>query len=138
MEDSLIIELFWQRQEQAISAAEEKYHNYLYSISYSILGNKEDSEECVNDTYLKVWNSIPPNRPSCLSAFLGKIVRNLSLNVVKSYSAQKRGKGTYLAVLDELSDCIPASERTETAVGETRAGDKGTVLLSPFFIDIIH
>lgn len=113
MNDSFIIELFWQRSQEAIPAVAEKYYPYLYSISYNILSNKEDSEECVNDTYLKAWDSIPPQKPNCLSAFLGRITRNISLNLVKKHSAQKRSNDGYYAVLDELSECIPSGESTE-------------------------
>ena len=93
MKDHEIIGLYWERKENAISATAEKYGKYCYSISYNILHNNEDAEECVNDTYLRAWKSMPPQRPKLLSAYLGKITRNLSLNRFKHYTAKKRGHG---------------------------------------------
>ena len=80
MEDSRIIELFFARDEKAISETHSKYGRYCYSIAYNILAVNEDCEECVNDTLMKAWNAIPPQKPKKLSAFLGRITRNLSLN----------------------------------------------------------
>ena len=93
MDDNKIIELFMDRSEQAISEASKKYGKYCHYIAYSILHNAEDSEECVNDTYLRAWNSIPPQHPNSLKTFLGKITRNLSLNKWEMLSAEKRGAG---------------------------------------------
>ncbi len=109
MDDEKIVQLYWDRDEHAIPATAEKYGNYCNAIAKNILGNKEDAEECVNDTYLQAWNSMPPHRPSVLQTFLGKIVRNLSLNKYKRNNSSKRGNGELPAVLDELSDLI--SER---------------------------
>lgn len=80
MDDDKIVELFWQRAESAIRETEKKYTRYIKYIAYRILGNHEDAEECENDVYLKTWNSIPPNRPNVLPAFLAKITRNLALD----------------------------------------------------------
>ena len=80
MDDAQIVQLYWDRNEQAIHATSDKYGNYCTSIAKNILGNQEDAEECVNDTYLNAWNAMPPHRPSILSTFLGKITRNLSYN----------------------------------------------------------
>lgn len=91
MDDAKIVQLYWDRNEQAISATAGKYGNYCTSIAKNILGNKEDAEECVNDTYLNAWNSMPPHRPSMLSTFLGKITRNLSIKQYKHNTADKRG-----------------------------------------------
>ncbi len=93
MEDRQIIELFWNRSENAIEETAKKYEKYCYYIAFNILHSREDSEECVNDTYLKVWENIPPKRPERLSTFLGKITRNLSINRFKQKNAQKRGEG---------------------------------------------
>lgn len=113
MDDSKIIELFFERSEQAISETSEKYGGYCHYIAYSILQNEADSEECVNDTYLKAWDSIPPMRPNRLQTFLGKITRNLSLNRWEKISADKRGGGQVSLVLDEFDECIPSGEDTE-------------------------
>lgn len=118
MDDHEIVELYWQRNEAALSATVEKYGSYCRQISYNILHNQEDAEECVNDAYLGAWQSIPPQRPNCLAAYLGKLTRNVSLNRLKQYSAQKRGGGQRDLVLSELDDCIPAREDTEQAVEE--------------------
>ena len=94
MDDEGIIRLYWDRDETAITETSKKYGKYCFSIAYSILNDHEDSEECVNDTYTKVWNSIPPKKPSILSAFIGRIVRNLALDRYKRKTAQKRGGNT--------------------------------------------
>lgn len=113
MEDKQIIALYWERSEKAITATEEKYGQYCRRIANNILHNKEDVEECVNDTYLSAWNSIPPNRPHRLAAYLGKITRNLSLNRAKYYGAERRGLGQVDLVLSELEGCIPAENSVE-------------------------
>ncbi len=116
MDDSKIIELYMDRSEQAISETSKKYGRYCHYIAYSILQNDADSEECVNDTYLRAWNSIPPKHPNRLQTFLGKITRNLSLNKWEKLSAEKRGDGQPLLILDELTECIPADEDTAQTV----------------------
>ena len=103
MDDANIVQLYWDRNEQAIPATADKYGSYCTSIAKNILGNNEDAEECVNDTYLNAWNSMPPHRPSILSTFLGKIVRNLSFNRYKHNNADKRGGGELPVVLE---DCV--------------------------------
>lgn len=118
MKDNTIIDLYWKRDENAIAATAAQYGCYLHSISYNILHNTEDAEECVNDTYFGAWKSIPPQRPGCLSAYLGKITRNLSLNRLKQYTAQKRGLGQTELVLSELEDCIPAETNVEQVMDE--------------------
>lgn len=109
MDDKQIIELYWQRNEDAIHETSLKYGSYCYSIAHNILSNNEDSEECVNDTWLKAWNSIPPQRPVHLKMFLAKITRNLSFDKYKAGKAAKRGNGEIAVVLDELSECLPSS-----------------------------
>lgn len=118
MNDHEIVQLYWRRSEAAISATAEQYGDYCYHISYNILHNHEDAEECVNDAYMGAWQSIPPQRPNCMAAYLGKLTRNVSLNRLKRYSAQKRGGGQRDLVLSELDDCIPAWEDTEQTVEE--------------------
>lgn len=110
LEDKTIIALYWDRNETAISATSEKYGRYCTSIANNILGDAEDAEECVNDTYLQAWNAMPPQKPKVLSAFLGKITRNLSLNRYKQKNAEKRGGGAVHAVLDELAELVSDTE----------------------------
>ncbi len=107
MEDSAIIQLYWDRDERAVSATAERYGGYCTAIALNILGSREDAEECVSDTFLRAWNSIPPHRPAVLSAFLGKITRNLSLNRYRRNTAAKRGGGEITLALDELAECVP-------------------------------
>ena len=107
MEDSKIIELYWNRDESAIAQTKEKYEAYCFSIARNILHNQEDAEDTVNDTYLATWNAIPPHHPLILSTFIGKICRNLSLNRWRSLSAEKRGGGQIAVSIDELEECIP-------------------------------
>ena len=118
MDDKQILELYSERSETAISETADKYGKYCHYIAYNILYNIQDSEECVNDTYLKAWQTIPPQYPSKLSTYLGKITRNLALNRYKYYNRQKRGEGQTELVLDELLECVPAAESTEQAVEE--------------------
>ena len=118
MDDSKIVELYLERSENAIAETSKKYTRYCHSISFNILHNSQDAEECVNDTYLRAWNAIPPNQPNQLSTFLGKITRNLSFNRYKQYSAEKRGFGQAELALSELEDCIPAKTDVEQASNE--------------------
>ena len=111
MRDHEIIEMYWARNENAIAATAEKYGNYCHTIAYNILHNREDAEECSNDTYLGAWNSIPPQRPNRLSIYLGKITRNLALNRYKRYTAEKRGHGQAELALSALEACL-SSEMT--------------------------
>ena len=118
MDDRQIIELYNERSETAISETADKYGKYCYYIAYHILYNEQDSEECVNDTYLKTWQAIPPQCPNKLSAFLGRITRNLALNRYRYYIKEKRGYGQTSLVLDELQECVPAGNSTEQAIDE--------------------
>ena len=113
MEDSKIIDLYWARKEQALAETDAKYGSYCRTIARNILRNFEDTEECVSDTWLHAWNSMPPQRPGILSAFLGRITRNLSFDRCKYQQAAKRGGGALPLALDELGECIPASGRVE-------------------------
>lgn len=110
MEDGKIIELYWGRSESAISATSEKYGGYLYAISHRILRDDGDSEECVNDTYLKAWDSMPPERPKALRFFLGKITRNLSLDRYRTKGREKRGGGQVEESFEELKECFSAAQ----------------------------
>ena len=116
MEDSQIVQLYWDRNERAILVTAEKYGNYCMNIARNILENKEDAEECINDTYLHAWNSMPPHRPKILSTFLGKITRNLSFNKYKHNRAWKRGSGEIPVVLDELSECVSGNSNVEQEI----------------------
>jgi RNA polymerase sigma-70 factor (ECF subfamily) len=116
LDDRKIVQLYWDRDEQAIPATTDKYGSYCNAIAKNILGNKEDAEECVNDTYLNAWNSMPPHRPSILSTFLGKITRNLSFNRYKHNTADKRGGGETAAVLDELLEIVSDTDSVEKEI----------------------
>ena len=116
MDDAGIVELFWQRDEAALSEATSKYERYCFSIAHNILNNPEDAKECVNDTFLAAWNAIPPHRPDVLSTFLGKITRRLSLKKWRDASAGKRGGGSIAASYDELAECIPSDMSADEAL----------------------
>lgn len=107
MDDNKIIELYFARNEDALKETEGKYANYLTFISMNILNNNEDSSECVNDTYFKAWNVIPPNNPPSLKFFLGKIVRQLSIDRLRRRFSGKRAGSQYELSLDELQECVP-------------------------------
>jgi len=106
--DMGILDLYWSRSESAITETALKYGSYCSTIALNILRNNEDSEECVNDAYLNAWNAIPPQRPAVLSSFLGRIVRNLSLDKYKSRKAEKRSGDETALLLSELQDCVPS------------------------------
>lgn len=114
--DEQIVELFWRRDESAIQKTEQKYGPYLTKIAYNILSDWEDSKESVNDTYLKAWSSMPPHKPDILSAYLGKITRQVSIDILRKRSTLKRQASEYAASLDEIGDCIPAGETPERTV----------------------
>ena len=116
MEDRQIIELYWQRSEEAIAQTAQKYGRYCYTIAYNILQNEGDSDECVNDTYMRAWDSIPPRRPSLLSALLAAITRNLALDRYKHDRARKRGGGQIELALDELHECLPGGKSEEELI----------------------
>ena len=122
MEDQQIIQLYWDRLEQAIVESERKYGSYCRSIARRILAVEEDAEECVNDTWLHAWNAMPPQRPSILSAFFGKLARNLSLDRWRRSRAAKRGGNQVELALHELGDCLPAGGGPEQALDEKETG----------------
>jgi RNA polymerase sigma factor (sigma-70 family) len=113
MEDSQIIDLYFDRDETAISETDLKYGHYCGTIAWGVLRNREDSEECVNDTWWKAWNAIPPARPDILSAFLGKITRNLALHMYEKNHALRRGEGEIPELIDELGEVLAAKDSTE-------------------------
>ena len=110
MEDKKIVELFWKRDENAISATEEKYGKLFLKVAVNILGSDSDAEECVSDGLFRLWNEIPPSRPEKLGAFGARIVRNLSLDVLRRENALRRGGGKTTECLEELDGCLPADE----------------------------
>lgn len=115
MEDSQIIELHWNKDIDAISETANKYGAYCFTIAQNILHNTEDSEECVNDTWLHAWNAIPPQRPNVLRMFLAKITRNLAFDRFHARNAEKRGGGEVALVLDELGECLSGGADAGTA-----------------------
>ena len=121
MEDKQIVDMYWARSEEAIAETEKKYGRYCRYIAYQILFNDEDAEEVLNDTYLKVWNTIPPNRPRLLKPYIGMICRQLALDLYKMLHAEKRG-GRVAAVFDEMDECVPVTQggdiEAETALSD--------------------
>ena len=109
MDDDTILDLYWTRSESAIDETAKKYGRYCVAIANNIVQNNEDAEECVNTTYLKTWESIPPQRPAVFSSFLGRITRNLALNKYKEQRAKKRGGNEIDLILDELEECIQSN-----------------------------
>ena len=133
MEDTAIVELYWARDQRAITASDEKYGGLCRSLSFNILASREDAEECVNDTWHRAWNTMPPQRPGSLRAYLCRIARNLSIDRWRSGRARKRGEGLEQLVL-ELEDCVPAGPSAEEAweARETAAAiDRWLDTLSP-------
>lgn len=116
MQDPQIIALYWARDERAITETQRRYGSYCHSIALRILYDREDADECVNDTWLRAWNAIPPNRPERLALFLGTITRNLALDRWKGKHAMKRGSGNMMLALDELAECVPDRHTTEDVV----------------------
>ena len=112
MDDAKIVDLYWSRSEQAISETESKYGRYCRTISYNILADTSDAEECVNDTWLKAWNSMPTHRPSLLAPYLGKLARWLSLNRLRDENSLKRGGGELPLALDELAETLDSGMDT--------------------------
>ena len=115
VEDREIISLFWHRQESAILETAKKYGRYCHTIAKNILHKDEDAEECVNDAFLRAWETIPPQKPERLSAFLGKITRNIALNRWDYLTAEKRNGKTVPLILDELAECVPGENMEKVA-----------------------
>lgn len=116
MEDRQIVELYWQRSEQAVAETDRKYGRYCEAIAYAVCSDRQDAEECVNDTWLRAWNAMPDKRPTALGAFLGRITRNLAINLFERKNRQKRGGGQMTVALEELEDCIPGREDPQRQV----------------------
>lgn len=113
LEDSEIVEMFFQRNEKAIQASQGKYSKYCLTIAANILKNREDAEEIVNEVYLKAWNTIPPNRPQSLATYLGRLTKNSAINLMKMRLAEKRGGGEVSLVFEELEECVPGGSSVE-------------------------
>lgn len=120
MEDSEILDLYWRRDESAVAETDLKYGGFCRKIAFNILSDEEDTQECVNDTYLNAWNAIPPQRPERFRSWLGRIIRNISLNQWNKRHAAKRG-GAHPIIL-ELEDCIPSGETVEFRLEEKMLG----------------
>lgn len=115
MDDKEIIDLYFKRDEEAIPETEKKYGAYCLSVAKNILGNTEDAKECLNDTLLVLWNEIPPKKPEVFLSFIGKITRNISLNLYRKNTAKKRGGIESDAVFDEMSEFVSDKEEIESA-----------------------
>lgn len=116
LSDEAIIELYWNREERAIKATDEKYGKYLFTIAYNIVRDELDCEECLDDTYLGTWNSIPPTRPTLFQVFLAKIMRNVALDRFRKKSAAKRIPSEMIVSLDEIDGYLPYDASVEEAV----------------------
>ncbi len=125
MEDRAIVQLYFARDQSAIAETEEKYGPYLMRVAKNVLENREDAEECVNDTYISAWNAMPPHFPDALRAFLGKITRRISLNRLRERMAYKRGGGRAAVAIEELSEILPDDRDTE---GSVEAGELADTL----------
>lgn len=116
MEDKQIVDLYWQRSDLSISETNQNYGRYCRTIAYNICGIAEDAEECVNDTWFRAWNLMPDQRPSVLSAFLGRITRSISIDRIKTNNRIKRGGGQTGLALEELEECISGGTDPEQAL----------------------
>ena len=116
MEDEKIIQLIWDREEQGLRELSDKYNNYCHSISYRIVHDEEDAMECVNDTWFRTWNAIPPKRPAVLPGFLAKIVRNLSLNRYRHVHTERTGGNSVDIALEELQECVSDGRTVEEQI----------------------
>ncbi len=129
MEDEKIVELLLERNEEGIVQMQKKYNKYCSAVAKRIVANYEDAEECVNDTWLRAWNSIPPRQPENLAGYLAKIVRNLAISCYKKQHTIKRGGDSVTMALDELSDCISDGKRVEERMERRVLTDAITVFL---------
>lgn len=123
MEDEQILELYFERDEQALTETQKKYGAYCFSLANSILPNKQDAEEAVSDTYWKTWCAIPPARPTVFRLFLAKITRNVSFSRWRKMNAEKRGGGEITLVLEELSSCIASQGCVEDSINAKELAD---------------
>ena len=122
MDDREIVSLYLKRNESAIWETQQKYGTYCTAIAQNITHSLQDAEECVSETWLRAWNSIPPQKPMFLKAFLAKITRNLALDLLRRESAEARGGGSIPLIYEELSECIPARDSVEAQVDARELG----------------
>ena len=122
MEDCAIIALYWDRDEAAIARSQEKYGGYCRTVAGRLLASPQDAEECVSDTWLAAWGSMPPHRPQALRMFFAKLTRRLAFNRYKANTAEKRGGGQLPQVLEELSECVAGSEDVQQQVEDRELG----------------
>jgi len=120
--DEKIIDLYWARDERAIQETEEKYGAYCFAAANGILADAEDAKEAVNDTWLRAWNTIPPQRPAVLRLFLAKIVRNQALMRCRSRGAAKRGGTVLISAIEELNECVAGSQSVEETLDAKELG----------------
>ena len=132
MSDEKIIELYWDRDERAITETDRKYGRYLYAIAYNIIHDHPDCEECLNDTYLGTWNKIPPARPTAFQNFLSKIMRNIAIDRLRKNTAKKRVPSEMTVSLNELDECMACASDIE----EDRLVRELAVLINDFLADL--
>ncbi|MBR6728015.1 MAG: sigma-70 family RNA polymerase sigma factor [Clostridia bacterium] len=121
--DEEIIDLYWNREERAIEATDDKYRQFLFTIAYNIVHDHQDCEECLNDTYLGTWNRIPPTRPNIFRVFLGRIMRNIAVNRYKHNTADKRVPSELTVSLEELEYCMRSDSSVEEELAIKQLGD---------------
>ena len=129
MQDDEIVQLLWERDENGIEKLQKKYQKYCGAIARRIVMNEEDTEECVNDTWLRAWNSIPPHRPENLAGYLAKIVRNLALTLYTKQHRKKRGGGVVSVALEELSECLSDGREVSENLEKQELSDAITTYL---------
>ncbi len=118
MHDNEIVEMYFARSEAAISETDKKYGGYCRTLTYNILYSREDSEECVNDTYMKLWEVIPPQRPMKLGVYIAQVARRLALNMRRKMQTIKRGGGMSQAVFDEIAECMASDKTVESSADD--------------------
>ena len=123
MDDEAILALYRQRQSSAVTETDAKYGRLCFSVANNILNNREDSEECVNDTWLHAWNAIPPEWPKKLSAWLSRVTRNLAVSRFRAEHAAKRGGDELPLILDELAECVPGGTDPQQALEQKELSD---------------
>ena len=124
MEDTNIVELLWQRDESGLRAAGDKYGAFCSALAANLLGSRESAEECWSDALLRLWNTVPPERPVHLRAYLAKLTRSTAIDRLRSETAEKRGGGETAALLDELAECVSGTEDAESEAFSRALGEE--------------